>query len=200
MESVFRHPSAGGHRFCLGCGEEIQGNPRFCGNCGTEVQSLGASQLRSAPQGVMDDAFAASASSPSPRKPWALIVPLIAAGLVMLLLAGWLVSTSGHLNDTKKQLAAERSRVSSLNRQASRLDSQVNGLTADKEDLQTQSSSLSTAMTDCKEAAGKMRMVMVVASRVLQGTASPYDVRTAAKAAQRAWSVCKTEAATNGSF
>ncbi len=180
---------------CLSCGEAFEGNPRFCPNCAAPQRPL-------EPRRTISDSFAATAL-PSPRaraNPWSLIIPLIAAGLVIILLAGWLVSGNGHLNHTRTALAAEQARVTNLNGQVSSLTSQVKDLTAENNDLQTQNSSLNSAMIDCKDAASKIGTVLVVVDRIFQGTASYYDFQSSVATAERSMSVCRAEAATNGSF
>jgi hypothetical protein len=197
------HPSVSpSHRFCPACGEALVGNPRFCASCGTDVRSVGAivpPERRLEPHGTIGDSFVATAPPSSrPGKPWSLIVPLIAAGLVIVLLGGWLFLVNGHLHDTQAALAGEKTRVTNLNERVSSLNTQISGLKSEKSQLQTQNSSLNSAMIDCKDAAIKARTVLNVVGKVFRGTASFYDYRTSLTASNRSWSVCRTEASTNG--
>jgi len=199
------HPSVSqGRRFCPSCGETLASDPRFCPSCGTDVRSVAAivpPERRLDPQGTVGDSIVAAAPPSSrPSKPWSLIVPLIAAGLVILLLAGWLFSVNGHLSNTRAALAGEKSRVTKLSERISSLNTQVSGLKSEKGDLQTQNSSLNSAMIDCRDAASKTREVLRVLYQAFLGNASLYDFRTAAKASNRAWSVCRTEASSNGAI
>jgi hypothetical protein len=200
------HPSVSpSHRFCPSCGEVLAGDPRFCASCGTDVRSVAAivpPERRLEPQGTIGDSVVAAAPPTSrPSKPWSLIAPLIAAGLVIILLVGWLFLVNGHLSDTKAALAGEKSRVTKLNGRISSLNTQVSGLKSEKSNLQTQNSSLNSAMADCQDAASKARTAYhVFFEYFFRGTASYYDGLTAAKVADRAWSVCRTEASTNGAI
>jgi hypothetical protein len=200
------HPSVSpGHRFCPSCGEGLAGDPRFCPSCGTDVRSVAAiapPEPRVEHQPIVGDSIVPSPPPSSrPSKPWSLIVPLIAAGLVVVLLSGWLFLVNSHLSDTKAALAGEKSRVTKLNGRISSLDTQVSGLKGEKSNLQTQNSSLNSAMIDCKEAASKARTAFsVFFLGYFKGTASYYDVQTAFRESNHAWSVCRTEASTNGAL
>jgi chromosome segregation ATPase len=125
-----------------------------------------------------------------------LIVPLIAAGLVLALLAAWLFSVNGQLSDTRAALAGEESRVTKLNGRVSALNTQVSKLKSEKSDLQSQNSSLTSAMLDCRDAASKTRGIF----RLLNQNASLEDLRAAGKEANRAWFECRTEASSNGAL
>jgi hypothetical protein len=201
---VIRPSVSPGHRFCPSCGEVLAGDPRFCASCGTDVRSVAAiapPERRLEPQGTIGDSVVAAAPPSSrPSKPWSLIVPLIAAGLVILLLAGWLFSVNGHLSNTKAALAGEKSRNTKLNGRISSLNTQVSGLKSEKSNLQTQNSSLSSAMSDCQDAANKGLTAFSAFQEFLRGTASVYDVLTTEKEANRSLSVCRTEARTNGAI
>ena len=91
---VIRPSVSPARRFCPSCRAPLAGVPRFCPSCGTDVRSVAAiapPERRLDPQGAMGDSVvAAAAPSSRPSKPWNLIVPLIAAGLVILSLAVWL--------------------------------------------------------------------------------------------------------------
>jgi chromosome segregation ATPase len=128
------------------------------------------------------------------------IIPLVAAGLVIVLLAGWLVSMNGRLNSTKTALQAEQSHVTRLNGKVSSLSTQIDGLKGQKSTLETQVSSLNGALVDCKEAANTGLTAYNVFVKFFRGTASVYDLRTAVDEANRALSVCRTEARTNGAI
>ena len=199
------HPSVSpGRRFCPSCHATLLGNPRFCPSCGTDVRSVAAivpPERRLDPQGAIGgSAVAAAPPSSRPSKPWNLIVPLIAAGLVILLLAAWLFSVNGNLNDTKAALEGEKSRVTKLNGRISSLNTQVSKLKSEKTDLQTQNSSVTSAMLDCKDAATKIRGIFRLLNQFSRGDASLEDLRTAGKEANRAWFECRTEASTNGAL
>jgi len=199
------HPSVGpGRRSCPSCGETLAGYPRFCPSCGTDVRSVAAivpSERRLDPQATIRDPVVATAPPSSrPSKPWSLIVPLIAAGIIILLLAGWLFSVNGQLSNTRAALAGEKSRVTKLNERISSLNTQVSGLKSEKSDLQTQNSSLTSAMIDCKDAASKTRGIFRLLNQISQGNGSLDDLRAAGKEANRAWFVCRTEASTNGAL
>ena len=199
------HPSVSpGHRFCPSCGEALAGDPRFCASCGTDVRSVATivpPERRLDPQGTMGDSVVAAAlPSARPSKPWSLIVPLIASGLVFVLLAGWLFLVNGHLSSTRAALAAGKSRVTKLNERISSLNTQVSGLKSEKSNLQTQNASLNSAMTDCRDAANQGLTAFRAFQEFLRGTASLYDVLTTTKEADRALSVCRTEANSNGAI
>jgi len=165
------------------------------------VAAITLPERRLEPQGTIGDSVVPGAPPSSrPSKPWSLIVPLIAAGLVIVLLAGWLLFVNGHLSDTRAALAGEKSRVTKLNDRISSLNTQVSGLKNEKSNLQTQNSSLNSAMTDCKDAANKGLTAFKAFDEFLRGTASVYDAVTAGKEADRALSVCRTEARTNGAI
>jgi hypothetical protein len=192
-------------RSCPACGETLIGNPRFCRSCGTEVASREADAIRTPGWDLRRPSIeptAASAPAPSvgPRRPWGMIASLIGAGMVIVLLATWLVTTNGTVNDTKASLAAATSRISHLNGKVSSLTSEVDSLEDEKSDLETQNSSLTTAMTDCKDAASKTRKVIKLSIQNFLGTASVSDVRDALKESDRAWSVCQVEASSNGAI
>jgi predicted nucleic acid-binding Zn ribbon protein len=201
---VIRPSVSPGHRFCPSCGEELAGDPRFCASCGTDVRSVAAiappERRLESERTIGDSVLVAAPPSSRPSKPWSLIVPLIAAGLVIVLLAGWLFSTSGHLNDTRSALAAANSHITKLKGNVSSLSTQVSGLKSEKGNLQTQNSSLNSAMIDCKDAAVKARAVLNVVGAVFRGTASYYDYRATLAASNRSWSVCRTEASSNGAL
>lgn len=190
-----------GEDHCLSCGLPLDGDPRFCPSCGTRVLPRQPSELKAAEPRGHGHPSAVSAPSPTRRKrPWGLLGLLIAAGLAVVVLAGWLFWVNGRFADTKAALSDERSRVTKLDDKVASLKAQVDDLTTEKSDLQNTNSSLQSAMVDCKDAAAKTRRVLKMAFRAYQGTASAADVRSAARVAQSSWSVCQTEAATNGSF
>lgn len=119
------HPSVSpGRRFCPSCHETLAGDLRFCPSCGTDVRSVAAivpPERRLDPQGaIAGPVVAATPPSSRPGKPWSLIVPLVAAGLVLVLLAAWLFSVNGHLSNTTEELASEKSRVTKLTRESRR--------------------------------------------------------------------------------
>ena len=199
------HPSVSpGRRICPSCQATLLGNPRFCPSCGTDVRSVAAiapPERRLDPQGAMGDSVVAAAPASSrPSKPWNIIVPLIAAGLIILSLAAWLFSVNGQLSDTKAALAGEESRVTKLNGRISSLNTQVSKLKSEKNDLQTQNSSVTSAMLDCRDAAGKTRGIFRLLGQFSRGDASLEDLRAAGKEANRAWFECRTEASTNGAL
>jgi hypothetical protein len=198
------HPSVRpGHQFCPSCGEALAGDPRFCPSCGTDVRSVAAivpPERRLEPQGTIGDSVLAAPPSSRPGKPWSLIVPLIAAGLVIVLLAGWLLLVNGHLSNTRAALAGEKSRVTKLNDRISSLNTQVSGLKNEKSNLQTQNSSLKSALTDCKDAANKVLAAFKAFDEFLRGTTSFSDAVTAGRESDRALLMCRTEARTNGAI
>jgi hypothetical protein len=199
------HPSVRpGQRSCPSCGEALEGRPRFCPSCGTEVRPpavLPGPQTRWEPQSVVGDSPAVSKSSPGPGgKTWSVTIPVIATGLIIVLLAGSIVVLNGKVGIAQSSLAAARARVASLNRKVSSLDSRLETMKDEKSKLETQNSSLTSAMVDCKAAASKTRAVFRVAYQLSQGKATASDYRTAAREANRAWSVCSTEASTNGAL
>jgi hypothetical protein len=199
------HPSVRpGHQFCPSCGEALAGDPRFCPSCGTDVRSAPAiapPERRLEHQPIAgDSAFPTPPPSSRQGRPWGMIIPLVAAGLVIVLLAGWLVSMNGRLNSTKTALQAEQSHVTRLNGKVSSLSTQIDGLKGQKSTLETQVSSLNGALVDCKEAANTGLTAYNVFVKFFRGTASVYDLRTAVDEANRALSVCRTEARTNGAI
>jgi peptidoglycan hydrolase CwlO-like protein len=129
-----------------------------------------------------------------------MIIPIVAAGLVIILLAGWLVSMNGRLNRTKTALQAEQSHVTKLNGKVSSLSSQVDDLTTEENTLQNQNDSLEAALVDCKQAANKATATFKVFIQGILGNASLYDFRTAVNEADRALSLCRTEANSNGAI
>jgi len=202
MEVIRPRVSPG--RFCPSCGEALAGDPRFCPSCGTDVRpgaAVGFLERRVEQQGIAGDQVVRTAP-PSPRKrsPWGVIIPLVAAGLVIILLAGWLVSMNGRLNRTKTALEAEQSHVTKLNGKVSSLRTQVDDLTAEEDTLQTQNDSLQAALIDCKQAANKAITTFRVFLQATIGRASVYDFRTSANEADRALSLCRTEANSNGAI
>ena len=199
------HPSVNpGQRSCPSCGEALAGRPRFCPSCGTDVRLpavLPGPQTRREPQSVVSDSLAMSKSPPGRGgKTWSVTIPVIATGLIIVLLAGSIVVLNGKVGMAQSSLAAARARVASLNRKVSSLDSRLETLKDEKSKLETQNSSLTSAMVDCKAAASKTRGVLRTAYKVSQGNATVSDIRTAARDANRAWSVCRTEASTNGAL
>jgi hypothetical protein len=199
------HPSVNpGQRSCPSCGEALAGRPRFCPSCGTDVRppvmTLGP-QPRLESQSVVGDSPAVSTSSPGRGgKTWSVTIPVIATGLIIALLAGSIVVLNGKVGAAQSSLAAARARVASLNRKVSSLDSRLETMKDEKTKLETQNSSLTSAMVDCKAAASKTRAVFRVVYQASQGKATASDYRTAAREADRAWSVCRTEASTNGAL
>jgi hypothetical protein len=199
------HPSVRPrHQFCPSCGEALAGDPRFCPSCGTDVRSspaIAPPERRLEHQPIAgDSAFPTPPPSSRQGRPWGMIIPLVAAGLVIVLLAGWLVSMNGRLNSTKTALQAEQSHVTRLNGKVSSLSTQIDGLKGQKSTLETQVSSLNGALVDCKEAANTGLTAYNVFVKFFRGTASVYDLRTAVDEANRALSVCRTEARTNGAI
>jgi uncharacterized membrane protein YvbJ len=202
MEVVRPRSATPARRFCPACGATLEGDPRFCSGCGTDLHSLAATTPEPRPeaQKVAPDSFAASPPSPRQAKPWAWIIPLVAAGLAIVLLAGLFASTNGRLTDTRTSLTAAQGRANTLNDKLESSNSQVETLKGEKSSLQTENSSLRSSMVDCKDAASKARAVFAVVASAFRGTASYYDVRTAFKDSNRAWSVCRTEASSNGAI
>jgi uncharacterized membrane protein YvbJ len=202
MEVIRPRVSPG--QFCPSCGEALGGDPRFCPSCGTDVRSaatMGFLERRVEQQSIASDPVVPT-SRPSPRKrpPWGMIIPIVAAGLVIILLAGWLVSMNGRLNHTKTALQAEQSQVTKLNGKVSSLSSQVDDLTAEENTLQNQNDSLKAALVDCKQAANKATATFKVFIQGILGNASLYDFRTTVNEADRALSLCRTEANSNGAI
>lgn len=202
MEVIRPRVSPG--RFCPSCGEALAGDPRFCPSCGTDVRSgaaVGFLGRRVEQQSIAGDQVVPTAP-PSPRKrsPWGMMVPLVVAGLVIILLAGWLVSMNGRLSRTKTALQAEQSRVTKLNGKVSSLSTQVDDLTTEEDTLRTQNDSLQAALVDCKQAANKATTTFRIFIQASLGTASVYDFRTAVREADRALSLCRTEANSNGAI
>jgi len=201
---VIRPSVSPGHRYCPSCGEGLAGDSRFCPSCGTDVRSVAA--IAPPERRLEHQPIAGSSVFPTPPpssrqvKPWGMIIPLVAAGLVIVLLAGWLVSMNGRLNSTKTALQAEHSHVTKLNGKVSSLSTQVDGLKGQKSTLEIQVSSLNAALADCKEAANTGLTAFRVLVDYFRGTASLYDFRTSANEADRALSVCRTEARTNGAI
>lgn len=201
---VIRPSVSPGHRFCPSCGEGLAGDPRFCPSCGTDIRSVAAIaplERRVEHQPIAGDSVVPT-PPPSSRhgRPWGMIIPLVAAGLVIVLLAGWLVSMNGRLNRTKTALQAEQSHVTKLNGKVSSLSTQVDDLKSQKSTLETQVSSLNAALADCKEAANTGLTAFNVFIEFFRGTASLYDLRTSTNEADRALSVCRTEARSNGAL
>jgi multidrug resistance efflux pump len=129
-----------------------------------------------------------------------LIIPLIAAGVVIAVLGGWLVLANVDLEDTKASLAAAKSRTVKLDRKIKSMASQIDSLEDEKTDLETQNTSLNSAMIDCKDAANSLRRVFRVGYQNSLGNASIQDYRNAWKDANRAWILCRAGATSNGAI
>ena len=138
--------------------------------------------------------------SARPRRRWALIIPLIAAGVVIVVLGGWLVLANVDLEDTKASLAAAKARTAKLDRKVESMASQIDSLEDEKSDLETQNTSLNSAMIDCKDAANATRRVFRVGYQNSLGNASIQDYRNAWKDANRAWILCRAGATSNGAI
>jgi Tfp pilus assembly protein PilO len=138
--------------------------------------------------------------SARPRRRWALIIPLIAAGAAIVVLGGWLVLADATLDDREASLKAAKSRTAKLDRKVESMASQIDSLEDEKSDLETQNTSLNSAMTDCKDAANAIRRVFRVGYQNSLGNASIQDYRNAWKDADRAWILCRAGASSNGAI
>lgn len=138
--------------------------------------------------------------SARPRRRWPLIIPLIAAGVVIVVLGGWLVLANVDLEDTRASLAAAKSRTAKLDRKVESMASQIDSLEDEKSELETQNASLNSAMIDCKDAANATRRVFRVGYQSSLGNASIQDYRNAWKDANRAWILCRAGATSNGAI
>ena len=198
------HPRSAGltHRSCPTCGQALDVDARVCRVCGTEVASLEARTLREPGQlhALSNNPMPAPPPSARPRRRWALIIPLIAAGVVIAVLGGWVVLANVDLEDTKASLAAAKSRTTKLDRKVESMASQIDSLENEKSDLDTQNTSLNSAMIDCEDAANKSRRVLRVLFQSSVGNASLQDYRNAWKDASRAWILCRAGATSNGAI
>lgn len=198
------HPRSAGltHRSCPTCGEALDVDARVCRVCGTEVPSGEARTLREPGQlhALSSNPMPAPPPSARPRRRWALIIPLIAAGVVIAVLGGWLVLANVDLEDTKASLAAAKSRTAKLDRKVKSMASQIDSLEDEKSELETQNTSLNSAMIDCKDAANATRRVFRVGYQNSLGNASIQDYRNAWKDANRAWILCRAGATSNGAI
>jgi cell division protein FtsB len=138
--------------------------------------------------------------SARPRRRWALIISLIAAGVVIVALGGWLVLANANLDDTEGSLAAAKSRAAKLDKKVESMASQIDSLEDEKSDLETQNTSLNSAMIDCKDAANALRRVFRVGYQSSLGNASIQDYRNAWKDANRTWILCRAGASSNGAI
>jgi hypothetical protein len=198
------HPRSAGltHRSCPTCGGALDVGARVCRICGTEIASGEARTLREPGQlhALSNSPMPAPPPSARPRRRWALIIPLIAAGVVIAVLAGWLVLANANLDDTEASLAAAKSRTTKLDRKAESMASQIDSLEDEKSELETQNTSLNSAMIDCKDAANAIRRVFRVGYQNSVGNASIQDYRNAWKDANRAWILCRAGANSNGAI
>src|SRR5918994_4341154 len=114
------HPRSAGltQRSCPTCGQALDVDARVCRDWGTEVASLEARTLREPGQlrALSSNPMPAPPPSARPRRRWALIIPLIAAGVVIVVLGGWLVLANANLDDKEGSLAAAKSRSAKLDR------------------------------------------------------------------------------------
>jgi hypothetical protein len=197
-------PRSGGltHRSCPTCGGALDVDARVCRVCGTEVASGEARTLREPGRlhALSTNPMPAPPPSARPRRRWALIIPLIAAGVVIVVLGGWLVLANVDLEDTKASLAAAKSRTAKLDRKVESMASQIDSLEDEKSELETQNTSLNSAMIDCKDAANSLRRVFRVGYQNSLGNASIQDYRNAWKDANRAWILCRAGATSNGAI
>ena len=198
------HPRSAGltHRTCPTCGEALAVDARVCRVCGTEVASGEARTVREPGQlhALSNNPMPAPPPSARPRRRWALIIPLIAAGFVIAVLGGWLVLANANLDDKEASLKAAKSRTAKLDRKVESMASQIDSLEDEKTELETQNTSLNSAMTDCKDAANAIRRVFRVGYQNSLGNASIQDYRNAWKDADRAWILCRAGASSNGAI
>jgi hypothetical protein len=198
------HPRSAGltHRSCPTCGEALDVDARVCRVCGTQVASGEARTLREPGQlhALSNNPLPAPPPSARPRRRWALIIWLIAAGVVIVALGGWLVLANVDLEDTKSSLVAANSRTAKLDRKVESMASQIDSLEDEKSDLETQNTSLNSAMIDCKDAADATRRVFRVGYQNSLGNASIQDYRNAWKDANHAWILCRAGATSNGAI
>jgi septal ring factor EnvC (AmiA/AmiB activator) len=138
--------------------------------------------------------------SDRPRRRWALIIPLIAAGAAIVVLGGWLVLANANLDDKEASLKAAKSRTAKLDRKVESMASQIDSLEDEKTELETQNTSLNSAMIDCKDAANATRRVFRVGYQNSVGNASIQEYRNAWKDANRAWILCRAGASSNGAI
>lgn len=198
------HPRIAGltYRSCPNCGEALHVDARVCRVCGTEVASGEARTDREPGQLHALSNYPMPAPPPSarPRRRWALVIPLIAAGAAIVVLTGWLVLANAKLDDTEGSLAAAKSRTAKLDTKVSSLASQIDSLEDERSELETQNTSLNSAMIDCKDAANATRRVFRVGYQNSVGNASIQDYRNAWKDANRAWILCRAGANSNGAI
>jgi hypothetical protein len=201
MEVIKRRNGGLTHPSCPTCGGALDVDARVCRVCGTEVAS-GARTLREPGQlhALSNNPMPAPPPSARPRRRWALIIPLIAAGVVILVLGGWLVLANVDLEDRKASLAAAKSRTAKLDRKVESMASQIDSLEDETSELETQNTSLNSAMIDCKDAANSLRRVFRVGYQNSLGNASIQDYRNAWKDANRAWILCRAGATSNGAI
>ena len=198
------HPRSAGltHRSCPTCGQALDVDARVCHVCGTEVASGEARTLREPGQlhPHSNNPMPAPPPSARPGRRWALIISLIAAGVAIVVLGGWLVLANANLDDKEASLEAAKSRTAKLDRKVESLASQIDSLEDEKSDLETQNTSLNSAMIDCEDAANKSRRVLRVLFQSSVGNASLQDYRNAWTDANRAWILCRAAATSNGAI
>jgi len=196
-------PRPAAPRYCGSCGHENASDARFCPACGAPTVTSTAAPDRDPRPAETANAFAMSAlSAPSKRsrRPWPLIVGMVALGLVAVLLGGLFFTTRGSLNRTKDSLAAANSNISDLTGQVGDLNNTNDQLTSDKSSLESDNSSLKDATSSCKAAAAKAHEVLNVLFAAFNGTASLYDFSAATRAEKSAWSACQVAANGAGAF
>ena len=198
------HPRSAGltHRSCPTCGETLDIGARVCRVCGTEVASGQARTVREPGQlhALSTNPMPAPPPSARPRRRWALIIPLIAAGAAIAVLGGGLVLANATLDDKEASLKAAKSRTVKLDRKVESMASQIDSLEDEMSELETQNTSLNSAMVDCKDAANATRRVFRVGYQSSVGNASIQDYRDAWKDAIRAWFLCRAGASSNGAI
>lgn len=202
MEVINPRSAGLSHRSCPTCGELLDVDARVCRICGTEIASGEALNLREPGPlyALSNNPMPAPPPSTRPRRRWALVIPLIAAGVVIAVLTGWLVLANANLDDTEGSLAAAKSRTAKLDTKVSSMASQIDSLEDEKSELETQNTSLNSAMIDCKDAANATRRVFRVGYQNSVGNASIQDYRNAWKDANRAWILCRAGANSNGAI
>jgi hypothetical protein len=199
------HPRSAGltRRSCPTCGEALDVDARVCRVCGTQVAASGETRTLREPgqlHALSNNPMPAPPPSARPRRRWALIISLIAAGVVIAALGGWLVLANANLDDTEGSLAAAKSRAAKLDKKVESMASQIDSLEDEKSDLETQNTSLNSAMIDCKDAANALRRVFRVGYQSSLGNASIQEYRDAWKDANRTWILCRAGASSNGAI
>lgn len=192
-----RDPSASFTRLCPICGNDVTGGDRFCGSCGGSMPSL-TSYLPPSP--APDLPLAVASPRPNRNAGKKVVAGWIVAALVLVAGTAAYFIKGASLSEAQGSIERLENRVTDFESRNAKLKNEIDSLQGEGTDLRGENNSLTTALTDCRDAAVQMQKVLASLYAVYNKSITVADWKSKARAARTAIGVCRSEAQSNGLF